>query len=183
VAAQVTVTTSTPVPHASVFPGLDTNASASSVLSTTGATDASRDSDPYVAAANAAGLPVEMLVAVAGAESGFHPLALDVGGRQIYCRSRAEAEGILAANDRVDIGLMQINYPFWGRRLGVSKTDLLDPRTNLLCGAKILKQALKQKGTLWRRISDYHAGSRQERDRYNQKVYRVYLAYMRGQFQ
>jgi len=137
--------------------------------------------DPYVAAARATGVPVALLVAVAGAESGFHPLALNIKGREIYCHSKEEAERILATTDNVDIGLMQINWPFWGRRLGVTKSELLDPKVNLLYGARILERPLMRRGKFWRQVSDYHSGTPQARDRYNQRVYSVYLAYLRGQ--
>jgi len=137
-------------------------------------------SDPYTAAAHAAGVPLDLLVAVAGSESGFHPLALNIKGREIYCRSLAEAKRILSTTDNVDIGLMQINWPFWGRRLGVSKYDLLDPKSNLLYGARILKEPLARGGNIWRRVSDYHAGSVTTRNLYNHKVYSVYLAYLNG---
>ena len=136
--------------------------------------------DPYTAAARATGVPLDLLVAVAGTESGFHPLALNVKGREIYCRSVAEAKRILSTTDNVDIGLMQINWPFWGRRLGVSKSDLLDPKSNLLYGARILKAPLTRGGNIWRRVSDYHAGSVTTRNLYNHKVYSVYLAYLNG---
>jgi soluble lytic murein transglycosylase-like protein len=140
-----------------------------------------QSNDPYVAASRASGVPVAVLVAVAGAESGFHPWALNVRGREIYCHSQQEAERILTTTGNVDIGLMQINWPFWGPRLGVSKLALLDPRTNLLYGARILKEPLSRGGNFWQRLSDYHSGNPQARDRYNQRVYNVYLAYMRGQ--
>ena len=53
---------------------------------------ASSELDPYVAAAQDAGVPLQVLIAVAGAESGYHPWALDIEGRQVFCKSRAEAE-------------------------------------------------------------------------------------------
>jgi hypothetical protein len=139
--------------------------------------------DPYVAAANDAGVPLEVLVAVAGAESGYHPWALDIAGRQVFCKSRAEAETVLAntATTNVDIGVMQINWRFWGPRLGVAKNDLLDPRINLLMGARILRDGLNRDGSMWRRISNYHSGARHERDRYNQQVYEAYTRYLRGE--
>src|SRR5690242_18348021 len=90
--------------------------------------------NPYVQAAAQEGVPRDLLVAIAGAESGFHPWALNIDGRQVYCHSRDEAERLLATTDKVDIGLMQINWPFWGPRLGLSKDQLLNPRTNLLYG-------------------------------------------------
>jgi soluble lytic murein transglycosylase-like protein len=140
------------------------------------------DSDPYVAAANEAGVPLPVLVAIAGAESAYHPWALDIEGRQRFCRTRAEAEMVLAntATTNVDIGLMQINWRFWGGRLGVAKTALLDPRINLMMGARILRDSLARDGSTWRGISDYHSGARRERQRYNNEVYKAYLRYLRG---
>ncbi|HJU12062.1 MAG TPA: lytic transglycosylase domain-containing protein [Candidatus Binataceae bacterium] len=134
----------------------------------------------YVEAAAQEGVPRDLLIAIAGAESDFHPWALNIKGREIYCRSEQEAERLLATVDDVDIGLMQINWPLWGRRFGLSKTQLLDPRTNLIYGARILKEDLTRDGDIWWRISDYHAGSVQRRDRYNKSVYEHYLSYLRG---
>jgi len=133
--------------------------------------------DPYVAAANEAGVPLGVLVAIVGAESGYHPWALD-----IFCRSRAEAEAVLAGitTTNVDIGLMQINWRFWGPRLGIAKSRLLDPRINLLTGARILRDGLNRNGSIWRRISNYHSGDTRERERYNRQVYDAYVRYMRG---
>jgi soluble lytic murein transglycosylase-like protein len=140
-------------------------------------------SDPYVAAAQEAGVPLEVLVAVAGAESGYHPWALDIEGRQVFCKSRAEAETVLAntLTTNVDIGVMQINWRFWGPRLGVAKKDLLDPRINLRMGARILRDGLSRNGSIWRRISNYHSGAPHERNRYNQEVYQAYTRYLRGE--
>ena len=139
--------------------------------------------DPYVAAANDAGVPLDLLVAVAGAESAYHPWALDIEERQVFCKTRAEAENVLAntATTNVDIGVMQINWRFWGPRLGVAKNDLLDPRINLLMGARILRESLSRGGSMWHRISNYHSGAPRERDRYNQQVYEAYLRYLNGQ--
>lgn len=138
---------------------------------------------PYVVAAHRAGVPLELLVAVAGAESGYHPWALNIGGREVYCHSRGEAEHLLATSDDVDIGLMQINWPFWGPRLKVHKQDLLDPTANLIYGAGILKECLKRQGDIWCRIGDYHSGKVKEQARYNERVYSAYLRYLHGQLQ
>ena len=138
---------------------------------------------PYVVAARNADVPADLLIAIAGAESGYHPWALNIKGHQVFCQSREEAENVLASTptDDVDIGLMQINWRFWGPRSGVtSKGDLLDPRTNLAVGAAILKDALSRGGSLWHRISNYHMGGAAERERYNKTVYDAYLRYMRG---
>ena len=149
----------------------------------TASASAARESDPYVAAAKDAGVPLEVLIAVAGAESGYHPWALDIEGRQVFCKSRLEAETVLAntSTTNVDIGVMQINWRFWGPRLGVAKTDLLEPRINLLMGARILRDGLSRDGSMWRRISNYHSGDRRERERYNQQVYQAYTRYLQGE--
>jgi soluble lytic murein transglycosylase-like protein len=139
--------------------------------------------DLYIVAARNAGVPSDLLIAIAGAESGYHPWALNIKGHQVFCQSRAEAENVLAgtATDDVDIGLMQINWRFWGPRSGVSsKEALLDPRRNLELGAAILKDGLSRGGSLWHRISNYHSGGPAERERYNQMVYDAYLHYMHG---
>lgn len=138
--------------------------------------------DPYIAASEATGVPLALLAAIAGAESAYHPWALNLNGKQVYCRSRAEAEEIMAGEaDNIDIGLMQVNFRLWGRRLGLSKIQLLDPRTNLLAGARILKESLRRSGDLWQRIGAYHSGRPEERQRYNQEVYKSYLRYVRGE--
>ncbi len=138
-------------------------------------------SDPYVAAAQSTGVPIELLAAIAGAESAYHPWALNLRGRQVYCRSRAEAERLITGSDNVDIGLMQVNFPRWGRRLDLSKRQLLDPPTNLMAGARILRECLNRSGDLWQRIGAYHSGRPDERRRYNQEVYKSYLRYVRGE--
>ncbi len=140
-----------------------------------------RVADPYIVAARDADVPPDLLIAIAGAESGFHPWALNIQGRQVFCQSREEAEGVLETTptDDVDIGLMQINWRFWGARSGVtSRTELLDPRKNLALGAAILKDGLNRGGSLWHRISNYHSGGGRERERYNQMVFSAYLRYM-----
>ncbi|MGD0074792.1 MAG: lytic transglycosylase domain-containing protein [Candidatus Binataceae bacterium] len=135
--------------------------------------------DPYVAAAQETGVPLPLIAAIAGAESAYHPWALNWNGKQVYCRSRAEAELLMANDsDNVDIGLMQVNFHHWGRRLGLSKTQLLDPRINLLAGARILKESLSHSGDLWDRIGSYHSSRPLERQRYNQEVYKSYLHYL-----
>jgi soluble lytic murein transglycosylase-like protein len=135
----------------------------------------------YIVAARNADVPPDLLIAIAGAESAYHPWALNIQGRQVFCQSREEAETVLETTptDDVDIGLMQINWRFWGRRSGVaSRGELLDPRKNLELGAAILKDGLTRDGSLWYRISNYHSGGAREREHYNHLVYDAYLRYM-----
>ena len=157
------------------------------IISTHSASHAAqRVESPYLVAARNAAVPPDLLIAIAGAESGYHPWALNIQGHQVFCQSREEAESVLAATptDDVDIGLMQINWHFWGARSGIaSKGELLDPRRNLALGAAILKEGLGRGGSLWHRISNYHSGGARERERYNRLVYDAYLKYMRGKVQ
>ena len=73
-----------------------------------------RVESPYMVAARNADVPPDLLIAIAGAESGYHPWALNIKGHQVFCQSREEAENVLAntPTDDVDIGLMQINWRF-----------------------------------------------------------------------
>jgi len=142
-----------------------------------------RVESPYLVAARGADVPPDLLIAIVGAESGYHPWALNIKGRQVFCQSREEAETVLETTptDDIDIGLMQINWRFWGPRSGVaSRGELLDPSKNLAIGAAILKDGLSRGGSLWHRISNYHSGGRAERQRYDQMVYKAYLRYMQG---
>ena len=136
---------------------------------------------PYLVAARNAGVLPDLLIAIAGAESGYHPWALNIKGHQVFCQSREEAEAVLTTTptDDIDIGLMQINWRVWGPRSGVaSRSELLDPRKNLALGAAILKDGLSRSGSLWHRISNYHSGGARERERYSKLVYQAYLKYM-----
>jgi len=135
----------------------------------------------YVRAAAREHVPLEVLVAIAGAESSFHPWALNIDGHEVYCQSRQQAEQLLRNSDHVAIGLMQINWRYWGPRLGLTKTELLDPQTNLIYGARILKAGLERGGSLWFRISSYHSGSLAQREKYDQLVYENYRRYLSGE--
>jgi soluble lytic murein transglycosylase-like protein len=136
--------------------------------------------DPYVNAARKTGVPLDLLIAVAGAESGWHPWALNIRGQEYYCRSQAEAAIRLISAPDADIGLMQVNFSFWGPRLGYSKTELLDPAINLLAGARILKLAMDRKGDFWGRAASYHSLNSQEQLRWSKAVYAHYREYLSG---
>ncbi len=136
--------------------------------------------DPYREAARKTGVPLALLVAVAGAESGWHPWALNIRGHQYYCRSQQEAAALLSGTPDADIGLMQIKFSFWGHRLGFSKEQLLDPATNLVAGAKILKIVMDRKGSFWQRAGLYHSLNQREQIKWNKAVYEWYRIYMTG---
>ena len=115
---------------------------------------------------------VEGIIAV---ESGGNPWALHVGigkGYAFYPRSAAQARRLLAVSlaltDNVDIGLMQINWRTWResvRALGLDAYDLLDARTNMEMGCRVLAQALSGRGSFLARLGRYHS-RRPERGRW-----------------
>jgi soluble lytic murein transglycosylase-like protein len=71
---------------------------------------------------------------------------------------------------------MQINWAFWGKKLGVSKSELLDPKLNVLLGARILEHCLKVTGDWRQAVGMYHSP-----DAMRQRVYidKVSLSYRR----
>jgi hypothetical protein len=109
------------------------------------------------AAAHHAGVHPDLLTSIVWVESRAWPWALNVNGLALYSRTRAEAERVLArVGDDVDIGYAQISYRHWGRSLGLRKADLLEPWTNLVVGALILRHSMQQEAG-WAGIGRYHS--------------------------
>ena len=121
------------------------------------------------------GLPSSVVEGIIAVESGGNPWALHVGigkGYAFYPRSAAQARRFLAVSlaltDNVDIGLMQINWRTWRksvRALGLDAYDLLDARTNMEMGCRVLAQALSGHGSFLARLGRYHS-RRPERGRW-----------------
>jgi soluble lytic murein transglycosylase-like protein len=132
-------------------------------------------SDVFTRASSATGIPVELLLAVSHVESGFHPHAINIAGRSFQPSSRDEAEWILRrSGDNVDIGLMQINWGHWGKRFGLSKADLLDPRLNVLLGARILEYCVRVSGSWRKGVALYHSPHAARQREYVEKVRQSY---------
>ena len=130
--------------------------------------------DPFTYASQATGVPVQLLVAISRVESSHHPWALNIDGQAVYPRSREEAEEILKkAPDNVDIGHMQVNYRIWGKRLGLTKAQLLDPHISAWAGAVILRYYLTQY-SFWEAIGRYHSGDWNRQIWYAWRVYRAF---------
>lgn len=130
--------------------------------------------DPFTYASQATGVPAQLLAAISRVESSHHPWALNINGKSAYPRSREEAEEILnKAPDNVDIGHMQVNYRIWGKRLGLTKAQLLDPHTSAWAGAVILRFYLSQH-PFWEAVGRYHSGDRNRQIWYAWRVYRAF---------
>jgi soluble lytic murein transglycosylase-like protein len=131
--------------------------------------------DVFTRASSATGIPVELILAVSHVESGFHPHAINVAGRSFQPSSRDQAEWILRrSGDNVDIGLMQINWGHWGKRFGLSKTDLLDARLNVLLGARILEYCVRVSGSWRKGVALYHSPHEARQREYVEKVWQSY---------
>jgi soluble lytic murein transglycosylase-like protein len=129
--------------------------------------------DPFTYASRLTGVPRKLLVAISWVKSSHKPFALNISGASVYPRNYQHAWKILRqTNSRVDIGLMQISYAVWGRRLRLSKEALLNPYTNVLAGAAILKRLLKRY-PLWEAVGRYNSARRDRQVRYAWKVYRA----------
>ncbi|HIQ48054.1 MAG TPA: invasion protein IagB, partial [Aquifex aeolicus] len=91
------------------------------------------------------GVPYELLLAIALAESGLNPEALNKNRNGTY-----------------DIGIMQINTSNLSllKRVGIIKRDeeLWIPCKNVEAGAYILKLCIKRHGLTWRAVDCYNKG-------------------------
>jgi soluble lytic murein transglycosylase-like protein len=131
--------------------------------------------DEFLRASVATGIPVELLLAISHVESGFHPHAINISGRPFFPSSIDEAVGLLKRpGDNVDIGLMQVNWGYWGDKFGLSKSELLDPQFNVLVGAKILEHCVRVSGSWWKGIALYHSPHDARQREYVEKVWQSY---------
>jgi soluble lytic murein transglycosylase-like protein len=131
--------------------------------------------DAFLRASAATRIPVELLLAISYVESGFHPHAINISGQSYFPSSRNEALRLLVrSGDNVDIGLMQVNWGFWGDKFGLSKAELLDPQFNVMVGAKILEHCVRVNGSWWKGVALYHSPHDARQREYVEKVSQSY---------
>jgi soluble lytic murein transglycosylase-like protein len=132
-------------------------------------------------AAGATGVPVKLLKSVAYVESGFKPYALDISGEPYFAKRYATAYYIaryfISQGYSVDVGLMQVNYNIWAKRLGVSLRQLLIPQNNALVGAYILGRYIAKRNNVFAGVGEYHSGNPYAARIYENKVLAVYEAF------
>lgn len=145
----------------------------------------------YQLAATDAGVPSEVLYAVALTESGFRidgrirpwPWTLNIAGQGRFFRSRDDACAALITTlrntqaKRVDVGLGQINYGYHGQRV-THPCELLDPYLNLSIAADILKNQYRSTGGWLAATGRYHSPAGGERARRYRYVVQGHLAQM-----
>jgi hypothetical protein len=123
-------------------------------------------------ASTQAGIPVDLLAAVAWAETTIFPYAINLRGKTYYFTSRTQALKALKRikTGDVDIGLFQVNYRLWAEPLGLKKEDLLDTRVCAMMGAMILKYNLQRHRDPWVAVGRYHSGDLGRMKAYQTKV-------------
>jgi hypothetical protein len=121
-------------------------------------------------AARATAVPLRLLHALAPTESGVDdgrggrgpwPWTLNVDGHGRYFHTRRAAERklrrLLASGiENIDIGCMQVNWK-WHHKGFRSPAAALDPKTNVLFAARLLRQYKRQAGTWAGAVGLYHS--------------------------
>lgn len=137
-----------------------------------------------VRACGVPGLPSSVVEGIIHVESSGRPWAIGVGlgarHRSLYPATRFQARVVLRLllgyreRANVGVGLMQVNWLWWGDRLeamGIGALDLLDPHTNLRAGCLVLREALTgTSGSLEARLGRYHSWRKESGRRYAERV-------------
>lgn len=134
-------------------------------------------SDAQYKAAARFRVPVELLNAIMQVESKGHPWALCVNlgkGRSlpIYPKTYREAVQylIVSGSDNIDIGPWQVNYHYIGKRLGVTKIQMLNPYVSSLLAAYKLSREIGATGYTWHAVGNYHSYNLPRKMRYVEQV-------------
>ncbi len=148
----------------------------------------------YRRVADEYGIPPQVLYSVALTESGLAmpdsrdirpwPWTLNVAGTPYRYGSRDQAyRGLmqhLAKTDLVDVGLMQVNWRYHGKKL-LDQDLSLDPWFNLRVGASILRELFDQCGDWLVAAGRYHSPGNAERAAgYSAKVQQRMVMLERG---
>ncbi|WP_167480711.1 transglycosylase SLT domain-containing protein [Mesorhizobium waimense] len=117
-------------------------------------------------AADRYGVPAGILYAVGLTETGnkgsLRPNALNIEGKAVFPRSRAEALATFETARRegktlIDLGCMQINHHYHASHFS-SAGDMLDPRQNVDYAARFLASLHARHLTWSMAVARYHAG-------------------------
>lgn len=128
-------------------------------------------------AADRAGVPDSLMLAIAYVESQGVLTALNIGGNPVFPVTWDEGHKLLRlhARDNIDVGVMQVNLPTWGHRLGLSAHALYQPEVNLPVAANILRHCIDVAGgDLWQGVGCYHSQNGSRQRTYVQKIWGTY---------
>lgn len=75
-------------------------------------------------------------------------------------RGKADAIGPPLKGGNIALGIMQINTIHLPtlKKLGIKKSDLFDPCTNIKIGASILADCIRHEGAIWNAVGCYYTG-------------------------
>lgn len=109
-------------------------------------------------AGNRYGISPHLLYAISKGESSFNPQAINRNTNGTY-----------------DYGLMQINSSWEPtlRKLGIPWDNLAEPCTNVMVGAWVLSQCIRDYGYTWSAVGCYNSRTPSKRDRYAARVARI----------
>lgn len=111
-------------------------------------------------AGNTYGISPDLLWSIAKLESNFNPMALNVNRNGTY-----------------DFGVMQINSS-WKIKLGDTRWQhLSNPCFNVMVGAWILSNCIREYGYTWDAVGCYNANSKFKRTKYARKIYNILKTY------
>jgi hypothetical protein len=121
-------------------------------------------SDAQYKAAARFQVPSELLNAIKQVESKGHPWALCVNlgnGKSIPIYPATYYEAVqylsLLSTDNIDVGPWQVNYHYIGKRLGVTKIQMLNPYVSSLLAAYKLSSEIAASGYTWHAVGNYHS--------------------------
>jgi soluble lytic murein transglycosylase-like protein len=118
------------------------------------------------AAANQEHVPLGILYAVGMTETGkkgrLHPYALNIEGKSVFAKSKAEAISTFerarkAGKKLIDLGCMQVNHHYHGSEFH-SISEMFDPGTNVRYAARFLRELKAREGSWTMAVARYHAG-------------------------
>jgi hypothetical protein len=123
-------------------------------------------------------IPDSLLLAIAWVESRGVLTALNIHGDAYYPATWPQGETLLdrhAESEVLGVGVLQVEAPIWGRRLGLSAKALYPPQVNIPAGASILRQCLDNSGgDLWQGVGCYHSQHPHRQQQYVQRVWNAY---------
>jgi hypothetical protein len=143
----------------------------------------------------AEGIPPDLVVAVALAESGrwladdrrsqAWPWTVTAGADSFYFDSKQDAlrkvrELRAAGRSNIDVGCMQINLGYHGDAF-VSLEEALEPASNVAYGARFLKRLRLQTRSWARATARYHSSHPDRGKAYRDKVYRLWHQLRHGE--
>ncbi len=123
-------------------------------------------------------IPKDLLHSIAYVESRLRPYAVHAKGKSHYFDNKSDAvDFVLSMQKRgfknIDIGCMQVNLMAHGKKF-LSIEQALDPETNILYAARLIKAFKKRFGSWEKAVKYYHTANPKYHNDYHERVYKVY---------